>query len=76
MIESSLGIIGACLPLLRPIFTDTRAKNAISALRRAVISRSSLRTDSANVPSLEYAKLEAGGLRAPVVRRVEDTRVL
>lgn len=59
MVESSLGIVGACLPLLRPIFTDTPAKNIASSLR-AMMSRSNVRTNSADTPSLEYANLKDG----------------
>lgn len=58
MVESSLGIVGACLPLLRPIFTDTRAKNIFSSLR-TMLSRPS------SPESLEYAKAEAGGIETP-----------
>ena len=64
MVESSLGIVGACLPLLRPIFTDTRAKNIFSSLR-TLLSRPSSRSSSARTESLEYAKMEAGGTGTP-----------
>ena len=64
MVESSLGIVGACLPLLRPIFTDTPAKNTFSSLR-AMISRSSLRSNNATTPSQDYVNLEARNVRNP-----------
>ena len=75
MVESSLGIVGACLPLLRPIFTDKPAKNIFSSLR-AMMSRSSLRSDSANTESLEFAKLEAGDFRAPQIHKFKGGQVL
>ena len=75
MVESSLGIVGACLPLLRPIFTDTPARNIFSSLR-AMMSRSSLRSNSANTESLDCAKLEAGSLRAPQMHRFEEGQML
>lgn len=75
MVESSLGIVGACLPLLRPIFTDTSAKSIFSSVR-ALISRSSLRTDSADAPSLEYAKLEAGSVQTPRSQKFEGTEMV
>lgn len=61
MIESSIGIVGACLPLLRPIFTDTAVKNLWPTLR-SMISLSSLRRNKANTPSQDYAKLETGNV--------------
>ena len=64
MVESSLGIVGACLPLLRPIFTDTRAKNIFSSLR-TILSRPPSPSSSARTESLEYAKKEAGGIETP-----------
>ena len=67
MVESSLGIVGASLPLLRPIFMDWPAKDILSSLR-AMLSRLSLHTNSANgadTPSLDYAKLEAGSVETP-----------
>ena len=70
MVESSLGIVGACLPLLRPIFTDVSAKELFSSLR-AMMSRSSLRSDNAHTESIEYAKSEAGGVRSLRVRKAE-----
>lgn len=70
MVESSLGVVGACLPLLRPIFTDTPAKNIFSSLR-AMMSPSSNRSSSANTESLEYAKMEVGGFRAPRSHKFE-----
>ena len=64
MVESSLGIVGACLPLLRPIFTDTPARDTFSSLR-AMMSLSSLRGNNAKTPSQDYDKLETGSVRAP-----------
>ena len=62
MVESSLGIVGACLPLLRPIFTDSPAKSIFSSLR-TMISLSYLRSIHTNTPSQDYDKLEAGNVR-------------
>lgn len=64
MVESSLGVVGACLPLLRPIFTDTSAKHTFSSLR-AMLSFSSLRSNGTTTESRDYAKLEAGYVRGP-----------
>ena len=67
MVESSLGIVGASLPLLRPIFMDWPAKDILSSLR-AMVSRFSLRSssaDGADMPPLDYAKLEAGSVGTP-----------
>ncbi|CAF9929271.1 MAG: hypothetical protein ALECFALPRED_004287 [Alectoria fallacina] len=64
MVESSLGIVGACLPLLRPIFTDTPARDTFSSLR-AMMSLSSLRSNNAKTPSQDYDELESGSVRAP-----------
>ena len=72
MVESSLGILGACLPLLRPILTDTRAKNMFSSLRN-ILSRSS---GSARTESLEDAKLEAGGMQTPQSHKFEEARIV
>lgn len=63
MVESSLGIVGACLPLLRPIVTDTRAKNLFSSLRTMLLVSSS-RPSSRMTESLEEAKMEAGSPRS------------
>lgn len=70
MVESSLGIVGACLPLLRPIFTDTRAKNLSSSLR-AIMSRPSVRSGSANTETKEFAKFDAGGMGVGRVEKIE-----
>ena len=61
MVESSLGIVGACLPLLRPIVTDTRAKKIFSSLRTMLLLSSSSRPSSRRTESssLEDAKMEA-----------------
>lgn len=59
MVESSLGIVGACLPLLRPIFTNTSAKSVFSSLR-AMVSLVSFRNHNASTLSREYINLEAG----------------
>ncbi|CAD6590567.1 MAG: hypothetical protein ASARMPREDX12_004421 [Alectoria sarmentosa] len=64
MVESSLGIVGACLPLLRPIFTDTPAKDTFSSLR-AMMSLSSLRSNNSKIPFQGYDELESGGIQAP-----------
>ena len=64
MVESSLGVVGACLPLLRPIFTDTPARSIFWSLR-TMLSLSSFRSNGANTPSLDYYKLEAGNTRTP-----------
>lgn len=70
MVESSLGIVGACLPLLRPIFTDTRAKNLSSSLR-AIMSRPSVRSGSANTETKEFVKFDAGGMGVGRVEKIE-----
>ena len=75
MIESSLGIVGACLPLLRPIFTDTQASSIFSSLR-TILSRSSSRSNSANVEAMVYAKMEAGGFGSPRVRVTESVEMV
>lgn len=75
MVESSLGVAGACLPLLRPIFTDTSAKNIFSSLR-AMMSRSSVPSSSANGECLEYAKMEAGGFRTPQSHQFEGGQMV
>lgn len=41
MIESSLGIVGACLPLLRPLFTGASSKGFMRKLRNVTIPDSS-----------------------------------
>lgn len=41
MVESSLGIVGACLPLLRPIFTGATSKGFMRKLHMVNISDSS-----------------------------------
>ena len=61
MVESSLGIVGASLPLLRPLFTDLPAKDILSSIR-ALMSRSSLRTEGADASRLDYANLEVGSV--------------
>lgn len=75
MLESSLGIVGACLPLLRPIFTDTRAKSIFSSLR-TMLSRSSSLSNSANAEAMEYVKMEAGGFRTPRVHDLEKVEMV
>lgn len=75
VVESSLGIVGACLPLLRPVFTDMSAKSILSSVR-ALISRSSLRTTSADAPSLDYAKLEAVSVQTPPSHKFEGTEMV
>ena len=75
MVESSLGIVGACLPLLRPMFTDTRVKSVFSSLR-TMLSRSSSRSNSANAEAMEYAKMEAGGFQTPRVHNVENVEMV
>ena len=61
MVESSLGIVGASLPLLRPLFTDLPTKDILSSIR-ALISRSSLRTEGVDASRPDYANLEAGSV--------------
>lgn len=75
MVESSLGVVGACLPLLRPIFTDTSAKEHFSSLR-ALISLSPLRSNDKNVPSQDYAMLEAGNVRTPQYKSANGSQML
>ncbi len=75
MVESSLGIVGACLPLLRPIFTDVSAKDLFLSLR-AMMSGSSLRSNNAHTESIEYAKSESGGIRGPRDRKVEVAEIV
>lgn len=75
MVESSLGIVGACLPLLRPILTDTRAKSILSSLR-TMLSRSSSLSNSANVETMEYAKMEARGFQTPQVHNLENVEMV
>lgn len=75
MVESSLGIVGACLPLLRPIFTDTSAKNILSSLRVMKL-RPSVRSNSANTESLECAKMEAGGIRTSQSHKFEGGQIV
>ncbi|KAL9130162.1 MAG: hypothetical protein Q9175_007099 [Cornicularia normoerica] len=70
MVESSLGIVGTCLPLLRPIFTDTPVKSIFSSLR-AMISLSSHRSNNANTLTQEYVELEAGKIQAPQYRLLD-----
>lgn len=72
MVESSLGVVGACLPLLRPIFTDTSAKSIFSSLR-TMLSLSSFRSDSTNAPSQDYYRLEAGNIQTPQSQSVDGT---
>ena len=47
MVESSLGIVGACLPTLRPLFTGTSPESVILPIRSA-ISLGSLGGNSIN----------------------------
>ncbi|KAF6233129.1 hypothetical protein HO173_008673 [Letharia columbiana] len=75
MVESSLGIVGACLPLLRPVFTDSPAKSIFSSLR-AMISLSSLRSNDARKPSGDYDKLEAGNVGASQNSLVDGAQVV
>ena len=75
MVESSLGIVGACLPLLRPILTDTGAKSIFSSLH-TMLSRSSNRSNSANVEAVEYAKMEARGFQTPRVHSFENVEMV
>ncbi|KAL6721772.1 hypothetical protein ACLMJK_000877 [Lecanora helva] len=37
LIESSLGIVGACLPLLRPLFTGAKSKGFVRKLRKVTL---------------------------------------
>ena len=37
MVESSLGIVGACLPLLRPLFTGAASKGFVRKLRKVTL---------------------------------------
>ena len=74
MVESSLGIVGASLPLLRPIFTDLPAKNIFSSIR-AMMSRSSRRTNIADSPRPDYSDLEAGGVATPR-EKFEESQML
>ena len=62
MVESSIGIVGACLPLLRPIITDTRARSILSSLR-TMLSRSSSLSHSTSPEAVEFAKTEPRNLR-------------
>ena len=53
MIESSLGIVGACLPLMRPIIQKMSPQDVFRSLRRmfefsAFRSNGSLKTTEAN----------------------------
>ena len=72
MVESSLGVVGACLPIIRPIFTDTSFRKIPSSLR-AILSLSSLRSHHASAPSQEFHMLEAGTSRAYNHRQWEDS---
>lgn len=72
MVESSLGIVGACLPLLRPLFTDMSVRKFPSSLR-AMLSLSSLRRHHAGAPSQEFHMLEAGSSPAYNHRQWDDS---
>ena len=72
MVESSLGVVGACLPLLRPLFTDTSVRKFSSSLR-AMLSFSSLRSHHASAPSQDFHMLEAGNSRACNHQHREDS---
>ncbi|KAM0798588.1 hypothetical protein BDR22DRAFT_823268 [Usnea florida] len=72
MVESSLGVVGACLPLLRPLFTDTSVRKFSSNLR-AMLSFSSIRSHHNSAPSQEFHMLEAGNSRAYNHQHWEDS---
>ena len=71
MVESSLGVVGACLPLIKPLFTDTSARRIPSRLR-AILSLSALRNNNANTPSTGRNKPEAGESRAHDFLQMRD----
>ena len=56
MVESSLGIVGACLPLLKPVVSDFPV---IQSFRSILSSRSTSRASSQNLLK-EQRKLEEG----------------
>ena len=59
MIESSLGIVGACLPLLKPIFVGISTQNIFSSLRSWPL----LGQRGESVPKdHRYGQLEAGNM--------------
>ena len=72
MVESSLGVVGACLPLLRPLFTDTSVRKFPSSLR-AMLSLPSFRSHHGSAPSQEFHMLEAGSSRAHNRQHWEDS---
>ena len=79
MVESSLGIVGACLPLLRPIFTDQGAKGIFTSLWNMLSrSSSSSLSDSANVEGMKYAKMENGGISHKLLgtQKVENVEMV
>ena len=57
MIESSLGIVGACLPLMKPILTEPRNRSIFSSIRTLI---SLNRTNEGEKQSEGYSDIEAG----------------
>ena len=46
MVESSLGIVGACLPLLRPLFVGAASNGFMRSLKSAKIASLDLNADA------------------------------
>ena len=71
MIESSLGIVGACLPLLKPVFIGMSPQSIFSSLRNWTLFGRSRET----IPKEDhFANLEAGNI-APEKRSFKTTAV-
>ena len=72
MVESSLGIVGACLPLLRPLFINTSPKTIFSSLRTMISPLSFRNSDDAGEMSRDYIHLEAGKVWPGQHRHIEE----
>ncbi|MCJ1451294.1 hypothetical protein MMC28_001630 [Mycoblastus sanguinarius] len=66
MVESSLGIVGACLPLMRPIFTKHSPESIFQTLR-TLVSRPSSRSGSSSKRSDRTLVEDQFTYKSPVV---------
>lgn len=63
MVESSLGIVGACLPLFRPIISELSPVRSI----REIISLPSMSITSSQKPLSDAGKLEDGDTNSSAI---------
>ena len=60
MVESSLGIVGACLPLLRPLFTDGSRTRVVRKLRYVSSSKEKGSSEGAGTTAVNSSNANSG----------------